>query len=71
MNKMNFNILVAKERAGTLTVDEILRAETLILRSPRFKNKKWIVVSPDNGIKYIYCNGQLLPIMKNDDYIIN
>ena len=55
MNKMNFNILVAKERAGTLTVDEILRAETPILRSPR----------------YIYCNGQLLPIMKNDDYIIN
>ena len=53
MNKMNFNILVAKERAGTLTVDEILRAETPILRSPRFKNKKWIVVSPDNGIKYI------------------
>lgn len=71
MNKMNFNILVAKERAGTLTVDEILRPETPILRSPRFKNKKWIVVSPDNGIKYIYCNGQLLPIMKNDDYIIN
>ena len=71
MNKMNFNILVAKERAGTLTVDEILRAETPILRSPRFKNKKWIVVSPDNGIKDIYCNGQLLPIMKNDDYLIN
>lgn len=69
--KVNLNNLVAKEKSGTLTVEEILKVESTILHNPKFKTKKWKVVNSITGIKYIYCNGQLLPIMKNSNYVVN
>lgn len=62
--------LVMKEQSDTLTVKEILQAEPALLHDPELKNKKWKVFNSCTGVQYIYCNGQLLPIMKNNSYLI-
>jgi len=71
LNTIDLNNLVVKEQSGALTVKDILKSESAILQDPVLKAKKWRVVNSDTGIQYNYCNGQLLPIMRNSSYVVN
>ncbi|EKB62350.1 hypothetical protein [Lactobacillus crispatus] len=59
------------ERNNILTIDQIEHSATFLAKNQEFCNHSWKVVNQVDGVEYVYHNGQLIPNMYNNHYIIN
>ncbi|MCZ3600838.1 hypothetical protein [Lactobacillus crispatus] len=59
------------EKNNKLTIDRIERSAAFLSNNQEFCNHSWKVINQADGVEYIYRNGQLIPNMCNNHYIVN
>lgn len=59
------------EKNNHLSITKIEQSAKILADNQEFSKRSWKVISQNNGLEYIYLNGQLLPKMHDKCFIVN